>query len=470
MNLPGRTSAGLLALMVAAGVAGAAGELVRERVAGAGSVALTWAPAPADNPLKGFVPYAGQGREFPHSLEFSYLPLRDLMTGPNSFDWEPLERFLNDVAGRGCQAIFRVWLEYPGKPTGIPRFLLDAGLKTHTYTNTNTQPLPPALITTPDYEDPRLRAALTNFIAALGRRYDGDPRLGYITAGLLGTWGEWHTHPRNELWASKAVQQEVMAAYDAAFDRTPVLLRYPAGTNDPAYAPSTGYDLGFHDDSFGWATLPTGRRGDEWFFMTRLAASGPAGLNKWRSQPIGGEIRPELWSCLWTDAGCAPRGQDFARCVAETHSTWLMDSSTSRRLTPSEHARAEAAARSLGYELSVVTAALSDASGGVRLLSVTLRNRGVAPFYADWAVEIGHLAGDGRLRRTWPTAWRLREVVPGEGDYEFQVQLPADEWTGSPSLLALRVVNPLPNGRPFRFANVAQDQHAAGWLTLLSLE
>ena len=29
----------------------------------------TYAPAPVDNPLKGFVPCAGQGRKFPHSLE-----------------------------------------------------------------------------------------------------------------------------------------------------------------------------------------------------------------------------------------------------------------------------------------------------------------------------------------------------------------------------------------------------------------
>ena len=50
-----------------------------------------YAPAPADNPLKGFAPYAGQAKEFPHSLEFQYFALKDLMTGPNTFDWQPLE-------------------------------------------------------------------------------------------------------------------------------------------------------------------------------------------------------------------------------------------------------------------------------------------------------------------------------------------------------------------------------------------
>ena len=32
-----------------------------------------YAPGPADNPLKGFVPYAGQGRNFPHSLSLKTL-------------------------------------------------------------------------------------------------------------------------------------------------------------------------------------------------------------------------------------------------------------------------------------------------------------------------------------------------------------------------------------------------------------
>ena len=32
-----------------------------------------YAPGPADNPLKGFAPYAGQGRAFPHSMDFQYL-------------------------------------------------------------------------------------------------------------------------------------------------------------------------------------------------------------------------------------------------------------------------------------------------------------------------------------------------------------------------------------------------------------
>jgi len=128
------------------------------------------------------------------------------MKGIGDFDWQPLEKMLDDIASRGNQTVFRVYLEYPGKKDCIPAFLLAGGLKVHTYTNFNTTPFPPELVETPDYNNPLLRQALTNFIAALGKRYDGDARIGYITAGLLGTWGEWHTYPRDELWAGKETQ------------------------------------------------------------------------------------------------------------------------------------------------------------------------------------------------------------------------------------------------------------------------
>ena len=191
---------------------------------------LEYAPSALANPLKGLVPYANQNNShFPHTMEFGYVGLSELMLGYDQFDWRPLEKLLDPIASRGHQAIFRVYLEYPNKSDIIPKFLLEDGLKVHKYLNSNTQPLPPAIVETPDYEDMHLRRALRNFISALGKKYDGDPRIGFITAGLLGTWGEWHTYPKNELFASKKVQAEVMDAYESAFQMTPVLLRYPAG-------------------------------------------------------------------------------------------------------------------------------------------------------------------------------------------------------------------------------------------------
>lgn len=421
-----------------------------------------YAPGPADNPLKGFVPYAGQGRKFPHSLEFNYLPLAAVMTGPTNFNWAPLEKLLDDIAARGCQSIFRFYMEYPRKPSGVPEYLVQAGVKVRAWTNTNTQPFPPALDHTPDYEDPRLRAALTNFIAALGARYDGDPRIGFITAGLLGTWGEWHCHPHSEWFASKTVQAEVMDAYEAAFRKTPVLLRYPAGDTDPTRASNVRRNLGYHDDSFAWATLETGRKQDDWFYLAALRKAGAAAMERWRTAPIGGEIRPELWPCLWKSDRCT-KGQDFARCVRETHATWLMDTSTSRPLAPEEHERALAAARSLGYELHVVQASATVAGRELEV-SVTITNCGVAPFYAEWPVRLLILDSAG-LDSVVEMPFTLKTLLPAAADTR-SLLLSLDKVTSGEATLLLGILNPLKGGRSFRFANVGQDRDRAGWLTL----
>lgn len=240
---------------------------------------------PGANPLKGPVPYSdAESKAFPHSMEFNYLALADLVKGEDRHDWTALDSFLDQVAGGGRQAVFRVHMEFPGRASAIPRYLLKSGLK--------VRKAPEQKIdgeVTPDYEDPRLRRMLRNFIAALGKRHDGDARIGGITAGLPGHWGEWHTHP--DWFASPEAQAEVLDAYEKTFKKTPVLLRYPHDGSAAGYASNVGRGFGFHDDSFAWGTLDTGDPDQSWFYMPALKAAGDSALGTWRVQPIGGEIQ-----------------------------------------------------------------------------------------------------------------------------------------------------------------------------------
>jgi hypothetical protein len=429
---------------------------------------LSYAPAPADNPLKGFVPYLRADTTFPHSLEWDYTKLSDVMTGPTNFHWAPLDAKLNAAASRGHQFFARFYLEWPGRKTGVPQYLIDAGLTMRRWTNTNTQPHPPAIDHTPDYEDPRLRAALTNFIYALGRHYDGDPRLGFVGLGLLGTWGEWHNSPHDEWFASKTVQREVMDAYEAAFQKTKLVARYPAGTNDYRYADNGTRALGYHDDSFAWATVHTGKRGDSWFFETRLRSANA--LDKWRTQPIGGEVRPEVWKCLFNDPSCAPKGQEFDRCVEVTHVSWLCNEGVFRgQIQGAARERAIRAVQGMGYELQVASAVLTMTAGRFDL-SLTVTNTGVAPFYYDWPVELAALDADGKLAATWKMDWRLTAIQPGRASGVWQFTTELSLLKLGPHHLLLRVPNPLSNGKPLRFANQTQDQHMPGWLTLGKIE
>jgi len=433
-------------------------------------VELEYRHGPVANPLKGLVPYASDSNvNFPHSMEFNYVGLADLVTGYDEFDWQPLESLLNEISGRGHQAVFRIYLEYPGKTDLIPQFLIDDGLKVYKYVNTNTQPLPPAEIETPDYEDENLRRALKNFISAFGKKYDGDPRVGFITAGLLGTWGEWHTYPRDELFASKAVQAEVMDAYSAAFNVTPVLLRYPAGEETWGKASNANRPFGYHDDSFAWATLDTGRKEDNWFYLPALKQAGNVALEKWKTHPIGGEIRPEAWGKVF-DADPGDKNiQDFRKCVDQTHASWLMDTGMfAKEPDKQRKQRAEAEVRHMGYEFHVSAISVLSEKDSLKI-KLTLENRGVAPFYYDWKAEYG-LIVDGKVIKLFTSQGKLIGLLPGDEPRVWIDTVGTSDLAKGKYTLAVRVPNSLPQGMPLRFANLNQDRDVDGWLTLMTVD
>jgi hypothetical protein len=354
----------------------------------------------------------------------------------------------------------RVYLDYPGSKPGTPKFLLDAGVVARPYDGRKNN----GKSVSPDYEDSRLRTALADFIAAFGVKYDGEPRLGFITVGLLGYWGEWHTSDHKEWFASKTVQREVMDAYLRAFRHTKLLLRYPAGPDDPYYADNRDVAMGYHDDSFAWATMP---KGDpvSWFFLDRMTRA--AALDKWRTQPIGGEVRPEVWDTLWDEPTGAPKGQEYGPCVDSTHATWLMNSGVFRKgLDGDRRERAIAGARRLGYEFHIAEAALETTPGNGLHVRVRMRNAGVAPFYYPWPLDLGLLDATDRLVVTWRTDWTLTGILPNEAirvldDSRSGLKLPTGDYR-----VLLRVVSPLPHGLPLRFANQTQDASLPGWLTL----
>ena len=59
---------------------------------------------------------------------------------------------------------------------------------------------------------------------------------------------------------------------------------------------------------------------------------------KWKTFPIGGEIRPELWKKSFT-ARRHKRDQGFVKCVERVHATWMMDTGLFDRQIPMDAKR-----------------------------------------------------------------------------------------------------------------------------------
>jgi hypothetical protein len=200
-----------------------------------------------------------------------------------------------------------------------------------------------------------------------------------------------------------------------------------------------------------------------WHFVQRLIDEDVTG--KWQREPIGGELRPEIQSCLWDQPVTCPQYEDYAASVRQTHASWLIDHAAfaGPGYTGENYFRALAASRSLGYELTVTEAAVDRGR-----VSIRVANRGAAPFYYDWRAELAAVDGQGRIARRWPTRWSVAGIQPGQEPTQLNtridtVGLPAGRYD-----IVLRVPNPLPNGIPLRFADTSQDNHS-GWLTLNTL-
>ncbi|MDB4500721.1 DUF4832 domain-containing protein [Akkermansiaceae bacterium] len=402
---------------------------------------LKYQPAPPDNPLKGLVPYASEWKKdrFPHSMEFSYISMDSLMKSWGSYDWEPLEKILNESQGRGKQTIFRVYLEYPKKKSALPEFLLKEGVKITEWKSGDGGNF------TPDYENPKLRRAMGEFIAKLGKKYDGDPRIGFITMGMIGMWGEWHNFPRQELLASKEVQKEVMKSFDDAFSKTHILMRYPAGAGNYHYADNSEANVGYHDDSFGWATIETGKKEEDWFFDPSMKAAGLKEI--WKILPIGGEVRPETWKTTFTDE-LIPKQQDFMKCVEATRVSWLMDSGVYQDKIPlgeERKAKAIQAVQRMGYEFFIKEASLEGQD-----LILKIKNRGVAPFYYDWPVYLGTSVSNMKALPQ-NLSVKLSGILPGQ-TVEWRIRLLTEA-----SEIVLSVPNPMRGGISLRFANQESD-------------
>ena len=86
----------------------------------------------------------------------------------------------------------------------------------------------------------------------------------------------------------------------------------------------THLNVGYHDDSFAVGTLP----GTGWHFMDQLTQTGAT--ETWLTQPVGGELRPEIQHCIFDMPMRCPviesgADNDFAASAKATHASWLVN-------------------------------------------------------------------------------------------------------------------------------------------------
>jgi len=411
------------------------------------TIQLPAGPGPLDNPLKGWCTYtfAGQLHQ-PYSFVYRYVTWKELEPTEGNYQFAQWEKKAwDDPMSKGKPVVIRVDIDYPGSPSGIPDWLLAKGLKTRHYTDYGGG-------NSPDYDNPDLVDGLEKLIAAMGQRYDHNPRVAFVALGLLGFWGEWHTYPHTDWFASDATQQRIVDAYHKAFPDKILVARYAKG-----YLGQQDW-IGYHDDMFPSDT----DSGQDWMFLPQIRASGRT--ENWRHAVVGGEMEPQAAN-KWLGDGFATT----MHALETGHFTWVgpYNPGMEPNQTPQFVERSQEMVRRMGYQycLQQIQYTPEIVNGGLLKVAITAENQGVAPFYYNWPVKLALISSDGAVAATLPLDADIRTWQPGA----FTITASQDVRTNPGTYqLAIGIFDPLTGQPDIRFANNLPVKN--GWTILTNVK
>lgn len=425
------------------------------------TVALKPAPGPLNNPMKGWCQYPNlKTHSQAASMTFHYASWKMLepREGEYAFDqWETKE--WNEPEHADKHVVLRVFIDYPKKDSGLPEWLIEKGVSQKPYDDHGGG-------LSPNYEHPAMLASMKRFIAAFGKRYNENPRVAFIQLGMLGHWGEWHTYPRNELFASLPTQREVIDAFHHAFPDKQLMTR----TADH-YAGTLPW-IGYHDDLFPDDT----DNGHGWSFLAKIRAAKRD--QNWRVAPIGGEMVPGEAKKWLVD--------EFAttmEMVERSHFSWVGPYGPAHEPEPTDQylKNCESMLRRLGYEFRLTHVRhpheirVDEVNEGIPIrIDLRGENQGVAPFYYRWPVQFALLdsAKDSTPNSVvcvGDTNWDIRRWQPGSAFIEneslrFEMVHANREIKPGQYRLAIGVIDPWKTSPRIEFAN--ELQVVDGWTVL----
>ena len=382
---------------------------------------------PDRNPHKGWS--SGWSDVQPESsVGFQYLPWKDFEPTNGTFDYTKVEAILAQPGSAGKHFVLRLYCDWHhSKPesdcpawmysqVGVRRLNGDGGAKMT------------------DFNDPKYLDQAVQAIQALAQRYDGDPRVHAFQLGILGNWGEWHTHDFKQNGVDYAIsaasQNRILQAYKTYFTKSPLQGRYP--WREPLK--SAGF-IGYHNDFF----LPNHGHSNE--FDAALAAGG-----QWRNGPVGGEVPPrtaieaanEKRALYETNAG---------RLMIETGHYSTMKPGAYRVSAGDRHyAQYMNLHRLMGYNFRIDQAVYTDALPTPQsrmTLRLDGRNVGLARLYRPWVAEFALLDAQGRAvsQTQAASSVELGKVAPG-GTFSLTASL--DRWwlAAGSYQVAVRLIQP----------------------------
>jgi len=193
------------------------------------------------NPGKGFVQYGRPDDRYTQSyigLGYARFNWSDVEPKENVFNWKLIDDFIDRFAKHRLNAAFGVMNVSTG--TGheyvTPSWVFDDGASALAIRDdsspSRTQIIPKT------WDDPVFLAKMHTFVEALGRRYDGNPKIEYVDIRSYGNWGEGHTGllgPDVIPTPPENLQANYFEPYFAAFQKSLLIVPWGSSYYDKIY-------------------------------------------------------------------------------------------------------------------------------------------------------------------------------------------------------------------------------------------
>lgn len=411
------------------------------------------------NPYTGWVGWAekyGSDQQSVYDYNLIYVGIKwsEFEPAEGQYDFDALEEkyHISEQVAQGKRINLRFIMDNPDtvateKCMDIPKWLYDKLVEENGADGAGTfyfrEDLPGGIAGSsgsgfsPNYNSALLMQYHEKAIAALAEKYNDPSIVAYVQVGSLGHWGEFHTWPEGTgVFPTPEIATKYMEPYTKYFTNVKVGLRKP-------YPYAAANDFGLFNDVFGvsqWAATPSWLKWiqDGCTDMGAGATAADVENSKmpdwWKVNYSGGEFASGNVRLHLTDAGTIGCLQQ----VRDSHTTWLGPCSATMLYTEDEDsytykANVEAMQKAMGYRFSLrsVTEYAELKAGETVTLDMCWDNKGVAPFYYNWYVEISLIGADGKVAYSELKDVAMNEWLPGSARETVTFDVPENLPNGS---------------------------------------
>jgi hypothetical protein len=317
------------------------------------------------------------------STVYLRVPWSFLEPKEGEFNWSLFDTPAQRFAAKGKKIAIRVSCSESWMRWATPRWVHEAGAKGIDF-EFGKGPRPGGPQWDPDYLDPVFLKKLDAFLAAVARRYDGNPNVAFIDIGSFGMWGEGHTGFSSRL--SDAQTLEVVRRHIDLhlkhFPRTLLCISDDvAGANKPGrrfpamdYALAKGVSM--RDDSILVQPPPF-----SWYHAEMAAEFWPKLPVILEHEHYGGSKARGAWS-----------GELLLKSVEDYHASYMSIHWWPREMLAENRETVARINRRLGYRIQLreIDTPAEVTLGRPFVVRTRWSNAGVAPCYGGgfWALTL----------------------------------------------------------------------------------